>query len=495
MKRDSVVLWVFGFLIFGVWIGLQFRTDVKQDRSKLDQFFRYLEYEYVDTLDIDGLMDDAMDHILGSLDPHSAFIPAEDSEYIAQRMQGNFSGIGVEFRIHEDTLVFVSIMKNSPAASYGLLAGDRIITIDGDTVVGPQLTNDEVTSRIKGEEGTYVTFGIMREGLYLTAAVQRGIIPLESVVSTQMLGSLGYVRMERFAETTHDELLVALDRLDSLNMRGLILDLRGNPGGYLHEAVAIADEFLSEDKSIVITKYGDGKTHTSKASGGQRYEDLPLHIIIDGSSASASEVVTGALQDHDRATVYGTTSFGKGLVQEDKILSDGSKVRLTVAYYYTPSGRSIQKPYKGADLPGQMEGTVFMSDSGKVLLASGGIEPDIYLSADSSNSYYWSMSFGTMDAFAFDQIDAQRSDYELWTFERFVTDFELSDMQLYSFLEYGSYGLTLEDLSSTDMDEIRFLLKAAYAKNIWGFDAYRNVLRTDDVVLKEVVRAASTTLK
>ncbi|MDG1656645.1 MAG: S41 family peptidase, partial [Schleiferiaceae bacterium] len=284
MKRDSVVLWVFGFLIFGVWIGLQFRTDVKQDRSKLDQFFRYLEYEYVDTLDIDGLMDDAMDHILGSLDPHSAFIPAEDSEYIAQRMQGNFSGIGVEFRIHEDTLVFVSIMKNSPAASYGLLAGDRIITIDGDTVVGPQLTNDEVTSRIKGEEGTYVTFGIMRDGLYLTAAVQRGIIPLESVVSTQMLGSLGYVRMERFAETTHDELLVALDRLDSLNMRGLILDLRGNPGGYLHEAVAIADEFLSEDKSIVITKYGDGKTHTSKASGGQRYEDLPLHIIIDGSS-------------------------------------------------------------------------------------------------------------------------------------------------------------------------------------------------------------------
>lgn len=495
MKRDSVVLWVFGFLIFGVWIGLQFRTDVKQDRSKLDQFFRYLEYEYVDTLDIDGLMDDAMDHILGSLDPHSAFIPAEDSEYIAQRMQGNFSGIGVEFRIHEDTLVFVSIMKNSPAASYGLLAGDRIITIDGDTVVGPQLTNDEVTSRIKGEEGTYVTFGIMREGLYLTAAVQRGIIPLESVVSTQMLGSLGYVRMERFAETTHDELLVALDRLDSLNMRGLILDLRGNPGGYLHEAVAIADEFLSEDKSIVITKYGDGKTHTSKASGGQRYEDLPLHIIIDGSSASASEVVTGALQDHDRATVYGTTSFGKGLVQEDKILSDGSKVRLTVAYYYTPSGRSIQKPYEGADLPGQMEGTVFMSDSGKVLLASGGIEPDIYLSADSSNSYYWSMSFGTMDAFAFDQIDAQRSDYELWTFERFVTDFELSDMQLYSFLEYGSYGLTLEDLSSTDMDEIRFLLKAAYAKNIWGFDAYRNVLRTDDVVLMEVVRAASTTLK
>ena len=495
MKRDSVVLWVFGFLIFGVWIGLQFRTDVKQDRSKLDQFFRYLEYEYVDTLDIDGLMDDAMDHILGSLDPHSAFIPAEDSEYIAQRMQGNFSGIGVEFRIHEDTLVFVSIMKNSPAASYGLLAGDRIITIDGDTVVGPQLTNDEVTSRIKGEEGTYVTFGIMREGLYLTAAVQRGIIPLESVVSTQMLGSLGYVRMERFAETTHDELLVALDRLDSLNMRGLILDLRGNPGGYMHEAVAIADEFLSEDKSIVITKYGDGKTHTSRASGGQRYEDLPLHIIIDGSSASASEVVTGALQDHDRATVYGTTSFGKGLVQEDKILSDGSKVRLTVAYYYTPSGRSIQKPYEGADLPGQMEGTVFMSDSGKVLLASGGIEPDIYLSADSSNSYYWSMSFGTMDAFAFDQIDAQRSDYELWTFERFVTDFELSYMQLYSFLEYGSYGLTLEDLSSTDMDEIRFLLKAAYAKNIWGFDAYRNVLRTDDVVLKEVVRAASTTLK
>jgi carboxyl-terminal processing protease len=310
-----------------------------------------------------------------------------------------------------------------------------------------------------------------------------------------MLGSLGYLRVERFAETTHDELLMALNRLDSLQMRGLIVDLRGNPGGYLHEAVAIADEFLGEDKSIVITKYGDGTTHTSKASAGERYEDLPVHIIIDGNSASASEVVTGALQDHDRATVYGSTSFGKGLVQEDKILSDGSKVRLTVAYYYTPSGRSIQKPYEGADLPSEMEGAVFTSDSGKVLLVSGGIEPDIYLPADSSNSYYWSISFGTMDAFAFEQIDAQRADFQLWTFDRFVTDFELSDMQLYSFLEYGSYGLVLEDLSSADVEEIRFLLKAAYAKNIWGYDAYRNVLRTDDSVLKEVVRCASAALK
>ena len=495
MKRDSVVLWVFGFLIFGVWIGLQFRTDAQPNRSKLDQFFRYLEHEYVDTLNIDALMDDAMDHILTSLDPHSTFIPAEDGADIAQRMQGNFSGIGVEFRIHKDTLVFVNIMKNSPAASYGLESGDRIITIDGDTITGPQLTNEEVTRRIKGEQGTYVTFGVFRDGMNLTAAVQRGIIPLESVVSTQMLGSLGYVRVERFAETTHDELLVALDRLDSLQMRGLILDLRGNPGGYLHEAVAIADEFLGKDKSIVITKYGDGTTHTSRATGGERYEDLPVHVLIDGKSASASEVVTGALQDHDRATVYGTTSFGKGLVQEDKTLSDGSKVRLTVAYYYTPSGRSIQKPYEGADLTGEMEGAVFTSDSGKILLASGGIEPDVYLPADSSSSYYWSMSFGTMDAFAFEQIDAQRSDFELWTYDRFVTDFECTEIQLYSFLEYGSYGLALEDLSRGDIDEISFLLKAAFAKNIWGFDAYRNVLRTDDSVLIEVVRAASATLK
>jgi len=485
VKPQRLVLWITAFFVAGISIGLSFRESISFNRgSSMDRFFQYLQDEYVDTLDIPALQEEAMDYILSGLDPHSVFIPVEDEQQIAERMQGSFSGVGVEFTIYEDTLVFVHIMEGGPAESYGLMAGDRIYAIDGDTIVGPDLTNDVVTNKIKGPVDTYVVFSIMRDGMSITAAVQRDFIPLKSVSGTRMYGPMGYTKIERFAESTTEELEAALAKLSEQNMRGLILDLRDNPGGYLHEG-----------KVIGSTKYKDGRTQTAESTGGDGYEDLPVHIILNGQSASASEVLSGALQDHDRATIYGSTSFGKGLVQEDKLLPDGSTVRLTVAYYYTPSGRSIQKPYDGADLPGEMEGLIFQSDSGKVLRTIGGIEPDVEVVNDTTGSYFWGFSFGTIDDFAFQWVDNHRESIALWEYERYFDMVIVNDGMIYEFLDYGGYGLMLEDLPSDQLSDLELMLKAAIAKNIWGFDAYTAMLLDEDLILKEVVKKSTGTLE
>lgn len=496
MKPQRIILWITAFFIAGISIGLNFRSPMGMlGRSSMDQFFQYLNDEYVDTLDIAELQQNAMDYILNSLDPHSVIIPQDEGQEVAERMQGSFSGVGVEFTIYRDTLVFVHIIKGGPAESFGLKAGDRIYAIDGDTIVGPDLTNDVVVSKIKGPIGTYVNFRIVRDGKFISASVERDLIPLNSVSNTRMYGPVGYTKIDRFAESTTEELKAALSRLSEENMRSLILDLRDNPGGYLHEAIDIADLFLDQGKIIVTTKYKDGRTDIVRAKDGDGFEDLAVHIILNGLSASASEVFSGALQDHDRATIYGTTSFGKGLVQEDKYLPNGDMVRLTVAYYYTPSGRSIQKPYEGTDLTSEMEGLVFQSDSGKVLRSIGGIEPDVALSNDTSRTYYWGFSFGTMDDFAFQWVDKHRIEISGWEFNSYL-DMDLIDDQIIDeFLKYGSYGLVVEDLPADQYSDLTIMLQAMIAKNIWGFDAYNSTLLKEDPLLQEVVRMAIGTLE
>jgi carboxyl-terminal processing protease len=307
-------------------------------------------------------------------------------------------------------------------------------------------------------------------------------VPIESVIHLDTENGIGYLKVDRFSETTHDEFLGHLEQLSSEGMNQLIVDLRDNPGGYLHEAVAMADEFLGEGKLIVTTRYRNGSVKNAEAKSGNRFESMPVHIIIDENSASASEVFTGALQDHDRATVYGKTSFGKGLVQEDKLLEDGSKVRLTVAYYYTPSGRSIQKPYKEDQVFNE---GVFLSDTGRILYSQGGIEPDVELQNDSA-SYFWSFSFGTIDAFGFEFVDTTRESYQHFSISNFLSTFKVSDTILSSFLEFGGYGLSLEDLGVSDRKELELLLKAGIAKNLWGFDAYRKVILLGDPIIGQV---------
>ena len=481
MKRENVILWVAFFLLFGVWIGSKF-GEAPPAGGKMSQFFDYLKEEYVEELDMDSLQAEAMDHILSSLDPHSTYIPLDEGAAMAERMQGGFSGIGVEFAIKKDTLVFVHVMRPGPADASGILSGDRVYAIDKDTIVGESLTNDIVTSKIKGRRGTSVSLEVIRGKEQLSFEVQRDLVPIESVLHLPVEDGVGYLKIDRFAETTHDEFVAHLDYLSATGMEELIIDLRDNPGGYLHESVAMADEFLGDNKNIVTTKYKDGSTNTSKAKAGNRFEELPVHILINENSASASEVFTGALQDHDRATVYGRTSFGKGLVQEDKVLADGSKVRLTVAYYYTPSGRSIQKPYREGQVVNE---GVFISDTGRVLYSQGGIEPDIEIANDSA-SYFWTFSYGTIDAFGFDYADSRRGNFKDLNFSNFYSDFTITEDLLSSFLEFGAYGIELEDLGAFDRKELSILLKAGIARNLWGFDAYRKVLLKDDASIAQI---------
>ncbi len=481
MKRENVILWVAFFLLFGVWIGSKF-GEAPQAGDKMSQFFDYLKEEYVEELDMDSLQAEAMDHILSSLDPHSTYIPLDEGAAMAERMQGGFSGIGVEFAIKKDTLVFVHVMKPGPADASGILSGDRVYAIDKDTIVGESLTNDIVTSKIKGRRGTSVSLEVIRGKEQLSFEVQRDLVPIESVLHLPVEDGVGYLKIDRFAETTHDEFVAHLDYLTATGMEELIIDLRDNPGGYLHESVAMADEFLGDNKNIVTTKYKDGSTNTSTAKSGNRFEELPVHILINENSASASEVFTGALQDHDRATVYGRKSFGKGLVQEDKVLGDGSKVRLTVAYYYTPSGRSIQKPYREGQVVNE---GVFISDTGRVLYSQGGIEPDVEITNDSA-SYFWTFSYGTIDAFGFNYADSHRGNFKDLNFSNFYSDFTISEDILSSFLEFGGYGIVLEDLGTFDRKELSLLLKAGIARNLWGFDAYRKVLLKDDASIAQI---------
>ena len=481
MKRENVILWVAFFLLFGVWIGSKF-GETPPAGDKMSQFFDYLKEEYVEELDMDSLQAEAMDHILSSLDPHSTYIPLDEGAAMAERMQGGFSGIGVEFAIKKDTLVFVHVMQPGPAAAAGILSGDRVYAIDKDTIVGESLTNDIVTSKIKGRRGTSVSLEVVRGKDQLSFSVQRDLVPIESVLHLPVEDGVGYLKIDRFAETTHDEFVAHLDYLTATGMEELIIDLRDNPGGYLHESVAMADEFLGDNKNIVTTKYKDGSTNTSTAKSGNRFEELPVHILINENSASASEVFTGALQDHDRATVYGQTSFGKGLVQEDKVLADGSKVRLTVAYYYTPSGRSIQKPYREGQVVNE---GVFISDTGRVLYSQGGIEPDVEITNDSA-SYFWTFSYGTIDAYGFDYADTHRSDFKDLNFSNYYSDFTITEDILSSFLEFGGYGIVLEDLGAFDRKELSLLLKAGIARNLWGFDAYRKVLLKDDASIAQI---------
>ena len=482
MKRESTIIWVATFLLIGVWIGSKFSPQ-QASKDKLGQFFNYLQNEYVEKLDVDSLQAEAMNHILSSLDPHSTYIPVEEGAAMAERMQGGFSGVGVEFAIKKDSLVFVHVMENGPAAAAGVRSGDRVFAINGDTIVGDQLTNTLITSKIKGPRATTIQLDISRKGTLLTLSVQRDLVPISSVMSLPVDDGIGYIRVDRFAETTHDEFVAHLHLLAQEGMKQLIIDLRDNPGGYLHEAVAVADEFLSDNQIIVTTKYRNGTVNVSKAKSGQEFEKLPVSILINENSASASEVFTGALQDHDRATVFGKLSYGKGLVQEDKRLQDGSKVRLTVAYYFTPSGRSIQKPFRENQVVNE---GVFLSDSGKVLYSGGGIEPDVSLGEDSV-SYFWTFSFGTIDAFAFEYVDSTRVQFENAAFEDFITEYTADDALLDTFLEFGGYGIALDDLSASDTKELRTLMQAAIAKNYWGFDAYRKVLLNGDPVLKELI--------
>ena len=317
-------------------------------KQKLNRLIDYIDYEYVDDIDTDSIVDVTVNKILENLDPHSVYIPKEEYASVNENMKGDFVGIGVSFYNVQDTIVVIQALEGGPSEQIGIKGGDRILFANGDQLFNQGVANDSLTAKLKGKENTRVTLKVFRKGLeeLLTFKVKRGKVPIKSVDAAYMLTpQLGYIKINRFAETTFKEFKAALTELEKKGATQIALDLRDNPGGYLSEAINIADEFIKDDKLILFTKNKSGAIEKTFAQRKGDFENGKVFVLINENSASASEVVAGALQDNDVGTIVGRRSYGKGLVQREMALGDGSAVRLTIARYYTPTGRSIQKPY------------------------------------------------------------------------------------------------------------------------------------------------------
>ncbi len=436
---------VIGVLI-GTFLAVRFGGNklniINTSSNKLTDLLHIVERQYVDTVDMEKIVEDAMPKILAELDPHSRYIPAKKAESETADLKGSFSGVGVQFTIKDDTVRITNIIKGGPSEKVGLLAGDRIISIDGQKHVGKDTcTNENTMNRLRGEKGTDVRIGVLRHGVEDTLAfvVQRGDIPLKSVDAAYMLNeTLGYIKIEKFAETTYSEMLVALAELQQQGFEGLVVDLRGNGGGYLSAAINMVNEFLPEDNLIVYTEGRMVKREEYRSDGRGSYQNIPLIVLVDETSASSSEIFSGAIQDNDRGIIVGRRTFGKGLVQQPIDFYDGSMVYMTVARYYTPSGRCIQKPYK----PGEgdkynmdivnryehgelfnedsvkQEGDVYKTSIGRTVYGGGGIMPDYFVAEDTSDytSYYKEVAVkGLIPQFCFDYTDRNRA--KLQTFE------------------------------------------------------------------------------
>lgn len=402
--------------------------------NRINNLLHIIDDQYVDKVNLDSLVEDAMPKILTELDPHSVYISAKDVEAANQDLQGSFSGVGIQFVIRQDTIHVQNVIQNGPAERAGILAGDKIVMVDDHTFVGKAVTNQEAMKRLKGPKNTKVKIGVLRYGHSKPQSfvVTRGDIPIKSVSATYMIDDkTGYIRIKSFGETTYAELLVALAKLGESGFQNLIIDLRDNTGGYLQSAVQMANEFLPKNKLIVYTEGRKSPRQDFRSDGRGSYKQTPLVVLINEGSASASEIFAGAMQDNDRATVIGRRSFGKGLVQKQIEFSDGSMVRLTIARYYTPSGRCIQKPYVhgetddyAQDLMSRYEhGEFFSQDSikhtgpkyhtsnGRVVYGGGGITPDIFVPEDTTGftSYYKQATMsGLILQFAFTYTDDNR---------------------------------------------------------------------------------------
>ena len=429
-------------VVVGVVIGTFYANHFSGNRlniinsgsNRLNNLLHIIDDQYVDDVNIDSLVDMAIPQILSDLDPHSVYISAKDVQKTQDDLKGSFSGIGVEFVIRQDTIHVQNVVKNGPAQQAGVLAGDKIVSVDGKPFVGKTVTNEEAMRRLKGPKGTKVKIGVARYGSkavkYFT--ITRADIPQKSISAVYMLDeNTGYIKIKNFGENTYAELLVALAELSQEGFSNLVIDLRDNTGGYLESAVQMINEFLPKNKLIVYTQGRKSPRKDYRSDGSGSYQNIPLVVLINEASASASEIFAGAIQDNDRGTIIGRRSFGKGLVQKQMEFPDGSLIRLTIARYYTPSGRCIQKPYTSGDnmdyeedlLARYQHGEFFSQDSikhtgpayhtgiGRTVYGGGGITPDIFVPEDTlgMTSYFKEASMsGLILQFAFTYTDDNR---------------------------------------------------------------------------------------
>ena len=510
-------------VVIGILIGTFYANHFSGNRlniinsgsNRLNNLLHIIDDQYVDAVNLDSLVDKAIPQILSDLDPHSVYISAKDVQQATDDLKGSFSGIGVEFVIREDTIHIQGIIKDGPAERAGLLAGDKIVSVDDKPFVGKIVTNEEAMHRLKGKKGTKVKVGVVRYGhkAVKTFTITRDDIPQKSVSAAYMIDdSTGYIKIKNFGENTYPEMLVALAELSQEQFSNLIIDLRDNTGGYLTAATQMINEFLPGNRLIVYTEGRKSPRQEYKSDGRGTYQTIPLVVLINESSASASEIFAGAMQDNDRATIIGRRSFGKGLVQKQIGFNDGSMIRLTVARYYTPSGRCIQKPYQAGDEKGYEEdlmarykhGEFFSQDSikhtgpayhtrnGRVVYGGGGITPDIFVPEDTLGvtSYYRMASMsGLILQYAFVYTDDNR--LKLNNFTEMMALAEYLDKQnlVDQFATYADkHGLQRRNLMIRKSHHL--LQRYLYSRviyNIMDEDDWIQYLNLDDKVVKKAL--------
>ena len=512
-----------GCVILGIIIGTFFANHLSSNRlniinsgsNRLNNLLHIINDQYVDAVNIDSLVEKAMPQILGDLDPHSVYISAKDVQIATDDLKGSFSGVGIEFVIREDTIHIQGVIKNGPAERAGLLAGDKIVEVDGKKFVGKEVTNEEAMHRLKGPKDTKVKIGVLRYGekKVKTFEVTRGDIPIRSVTSTYMIDDkTGYIKIKNFGQNTYPEMIIALAKLSQSGFSNLIVDLRDNTGGYLESAVKIVNEFLPANKLIVYTQGRKSPRQDYRSDGKGSYQDIPLIILINESSASASEIFAGAIQDNDRGTIIGRRSFGKGLVQQQMGFTDGSMIRLTIARYYTPSGRCIQKPYTPGDgkdyeidlLQRYQNGEFFSQDSikhtgpafhtnnGRTVYGGGGITPDIFVPEDTIGitSYYKEAAMnGLILQFAYTYTDNNRPKLNGFSEMRELDKYLLKQGLIEQFANYAdSRGLKRRNLMIQKSHRLlERYINSRIIYNIMDEDAWTEYLNRDDNVIKNAL--------
>lgn len=512
-------------LILGIFVGSTFNlnnkigsinVDGNNKYNKIEEILKYINQEYVDSVDDKKLVESTITSMLQTLDPHSSYISAEELAANNEPLQGNFEGIGVEFNIVDDTIRVIDAIQGGPAEGVGVQAGDRIVKVDGKAVAGIKITNKMVMEKLKGEGGTKVKISVLRKGKknLLDFTITRGTIPIYSVDVAYMVNpQTGYIKVARFAATTYDEYMAAFKKLKSQGMQNLIVDLRGNGGGYLNTATSIADEFLDKGKEILYTEGKARPRKDYKATSAGDFEKGKLIVLIDDGSASASEILAGALQDNDRATIVGRRSFGKGLVQEQSEFSDGSAMRLTIARYYTPSGRCIQKPYNGnieeyyseeydrykngelenADSIKVADSLKYKTLSGRIVYGGGGITPDVFVPLDTTGrSRYLSevLYNGLVNDFAFEYADKQRAILKGYkSVANFNSSFDITPSILNDFTAYAEKNGVKRNEKELKQSEslLKNQLKALIARNIWNNEGFYPIYQKQDNVLAKAM--------
>ncbi|MBW6534999.1 MAG: S41 family peptidase [Mariniphaga sp.] len=490
--------------------------------NKLSTILKLVESGYVDSVNTNDIIEKTIPEILGNLDPHTAYIPARNMQEVQEEMRGNFSGIGVQFSIQEDTVRVIEVISGGPSSKVGILPGDRIVTVDDSLIAGVDVKNVTVLNLLRGEKNTKVNVGIIRKGYNeeLEFEITRDDIPLISVDVSYMINEeTGFIKVTRFAETTYREFMQGMQKLKQSGAKKLIVDLRQNPGGSLSSVLQIVDEFLEKGEPILYTEGLNQPRKTYNASGRNTWKDVKVYVLIDEFSASASEIFAGAIQDNDRGLVIGRRSFGKGLVQEQIPLMDGSALRLTVARFYTPSGRSIQKSYENgneeyfhdlysrfshmeqlsADSIQFNDSLKYQTKSGRTVYGGGGIMPDIFVPADTSgNSAYFDKIYrkGLIYTFAYTYADNNRETLSRFKKAEEIDAYLNKQNVLDEFVNYAYEKGIQRDAKGLKQSQeiIKTQLKAYIARNIMGEEGFYPLIRQIDNTLERAIEISKENL-